>query len=63
MAGTDPRIKSEDGHDEVWGDIGDMWRELGEIERARHAYERAYEIDPSDGEWTGNLRRIRRTGR
>lgn len=50
-------------NDEVWGDIGDMWRRLGEVERARQAYERAYELDPGDGEWTGNLRRMRRTGR
>lgn len=50
-------------NDEVWGDIGDVWMSLGEVERARRAWQRALEIDPQDGEWIGNLRRLRRQGR
>ncbi len=49
--------------DEVWGDIGDIWMSLGELDRATRAWQRALELDPQDGEWIGNLRRLRRRGR
>lgn len=54
---------SSSTNDEVWGDIGDLWARLGETERARQSWQRALELDPQDGEWIGNLRRLRRQAR
>ncbi|MHC5038053.1 MAG: tetratricopeptide repeat protein, partial [Planctomycetota bacterium] len=40
------------GHDdEVWGRIGDGYREMGMIPEARTAYRRARSLDPTDEEW------------
>ncbi|MBT3220922.1 MAG: tetratricopeptide repeat protein [Proteobacteria bacterium] len=37
--------------DEVWGDLGDMLRQEGDLAGALNAYLKAFHIDPSDGEW------------
>ena len=42
---------SED--DELWGDLGDTYHRRGRIEDALECYDRANELDPGDGEWTG----------
>ncbi len=42
-------------NDEAWGDIGDRYWELGQVEDARRSWMRALAIDPQDGEWYGNL--------
>ncbi|QDU85206.1 Tetratricopeptide repeat protein [Planctomycetes bacterium Pla163] len=44
--------------DEVWGDIGDHYWKIGELEKAENAWNTAHDIDPNDGEWTGKLNQI-----
>lgn len=41
--------------DEYWGDIGDAYWRIGAHQAAEDCWRRASEIDPGDGEWTGNL--------
>jgi tetratricopeptide (TPR) repeat protein len=44
--------------DEVWGDIGDHYWRIGELEKAENAWNTAHDIDPNDGEWTGKLAQV-----
>lgn len=41
--------------DELWGDLGDFYRESGRQEEAIAAYRYAAVLDPEDGEWQGRL--------
>ncbi|MFH1470085.1 MAG: tetratricopeptide repeat protein [Pseudomonadota bacterium] len=43
-------------HDELWGNLGDIYLALGQREDARAAYRKAAALDPSDDEWTQKLR-------
>ena len=43
------------GDDEVWGDVGDHFAELGQTERALPFYLRALHLDPSDTEWQNKI--------
>ena len=39
------------GDDEAWGDVGDHFAEVGQVDRALAFYTRALSLDPSDSEW------------
>ncbi len=45
-------------NDEIWGDLGDHYWRLGEKQLAEQAWRQAAEIDPQDGEWSGNLQAL-----
>jgi tetratricopeptide (TPR) repeat protein len=45
--------------DEMWGALGDAYRELGNLGAARKAYDRALELDPGDWEWNRRRDNIR----
>ncbi len=46
-------------YDELWGDLGDAWLAVGELAKARAAYERAQAYDPGDGEWRRQVELLR----
>jgi len=46
-------------NDEIWGDLGDLYRNLGRTEDARLAYTKANQLDPGDSEWVSALSRLR----
>jgi cytochrome c-type biogenesis protein CcmH/NrfG len=41
--------------DELWGNLGDLYLDLGQREEARAAYRKAAALDPSDSEWQQKL--------
>jgi len=43
------------GDDEVWGDLGDYYRSLGDTQTALSHYLYAFTLDPGDSEWRGNV--------
>ncbi|MEO0650799.1 MAG: hypothetical protein AAFZ65_08975 [Planctomycetota bacterium] len=42
-------------NDELWGDLGDLYWSIGLQQDAERCWQTASKLDPSDGEWTGNL--------
>lgn len=46
------------GDDEMWGDLADAYWRNGRHTEAREAWERARQLDPDDGEWTGKLSKV-----
>ena len=40
-----------DGDDEFWGDLGDAYMDVGRLDDARQAYDRALDLDSDDSEW------------
>jgi Flp pilus assembly protein TadD len=42
--------------DELHGDIGDLLVDLGRVEEARQAYEKASALDPEDKEWKKKIK-------
>ncbi len=46
------------GDDERWGDFGDLMWENDRKDQAKRAWEKAWELDPSDTEWYGKLQAI-----
>jgi cytochrome c-type biogenesis protein CcmH/NrfG len=43
------------GDDEVWGDVGDHFLEMGQVDRALLFYVRAMSLDSSDSEWQNKV--------
>jgi tetratricopeptide (TPR) repeat protein len=43
-------------NDELWGNLGDLYLDLGQREDARAAYRKAAALDPGDDEWQQKLR-------
>lgn len=41
--------------DELWGDLGDAYREREQRDEARRCYQRARSLDPEDSEWVQSL--------
>lgn len=41
--------------DELWGDLGDYYRSLGDPETALSHYTYAFSVDPGDSEWVQNI--------
>jgi tetratricopeptide (TPR) repeat protein len=50
-------VAQQPSNDELWGDLGDLYRMLGREEQAVEAYTRARQLDPNDGEWINALAR------
>jgi tetratricopeptide (TPR) repeat protein len=44
--------------DELWGDLGDLLESYGDRLGAQRAFLRAFQIDPTDGEWQQALARL-----
>lgn len=42
-------------NDETWGDLGDLYTEMGNSDLAQEAYQQALLLDPSDEEWIDAL--------
>jgi cytochrome c-type biogenesis protein CcmH/NrfG len=42
-------------NDELWGNLGDVYLDLGMRDQARDAYRKAATLDPSDSEWARKL--------
>ena len=49
------RFTENSSDDERWGDFGDLLWEHERPGEAKRAWEKAWELDPSDGEWYGKL--------
>ncbi len=43
-------------NDELWGDLGDLYLDLGQPDEARDAFRKATALDPADEEWQRKLR-------
>ena len=48
-------LETHSDNDEVHGDLGDAYVDLGQTQQALEAYRRAAELDPDDGEWKSKL--------
>jgi tetratricopeptide (TPR) repeat protein len=51
-------VEEDSEDDEMWGALGDAYYNLGRMEEAKEAYDRALDIDPSDWEWSVQRARI-----
>ena len=49
-------LQTHSENDELHGDLGDAYVDLGQTQQALEAYRRATELDPDDAEWKSKLR-------
>ena len=52
------RVLENPEDDELWGDLGDHYGEIGDIDAALSAYRHAMTLDPQDGEWHNKISTI-----
>jgi tetratricopeptide (TPR) repeat protein len=55
----DQAARNTRANDEILGDIGDAYAQIGRHQDALRMYERARALDPNDGEWTNSIARMR----
>ena len=48
-------VEEGDANDELWGNLGDVYLDLGMSDEARDAYRKASALDPEDSEWLRKL--------
>jgi Flp pilus assembly protein TadD len=48
-------LETHSQNDELHGDLGDAYVDLGQTQEALEAYRRAAELDPDDAEWKNKL--------
>jgi|GEM_PF-5208766 len=52
------RVLENPENDELWGDLGDHYSEIGDTDAALNAYRHAMLLDPQDGEWHSKISTI-----